>query len=164
RREQTRAVGDPDLIAATVVVPAGEDDGSRRSRDDARTVWRLDVDRRVARVEVLADRAAGDRPGEGAAPIARRCGVVTRAATAARMRRRLVLRLGDALAEGARNDQLLADHEVRVGQPVKADDFVDGRARGLGDRLERIAVLDGEDESADRWDHQRLADVELFLR
>ena len=64
RRVQVRAVGDPDLVAAAVALPAGEDHRPAGRGLDARAAVGLDVDRVVAVVVVLADGPAGDRPGE----------------------------------------------------------------------------------------------------
>src|SRR5512132_1352607 len=64
RRVEAGAMGDPDLVAAAVVLPAGKGhDAAGGGRDAGPGVGR-DVDRVVAVVEVLADVPAGDRPGE----------------------------------------------------------------------------------------------------
>ena len=73
------------------------------------------------------------------------------------------LRRRDRLALGARHDQHLADHEVRVLQVVGGDDV------GLvdlvlgGDGVERVVRRHGQDQPAHRRDRQDLAQVQLVL-
>src|SRR4051795_8631837 len=68
RRVEPAAVRDPDLVTAAVGLPARKDDAPGAGRDHGRPVIRGDVDRPVARVEVLADVvvATDDRPVESA--------------------------------------------------------------------------------------------------
>src|SRR5687768_17075389 len=60
------AVVDADDVAAAVVAPAGPGHRSALCRDDLRAVGCRDVERQVAGVVVLADRAGGNRPQQGA--------------------------------------------------------------------------------------------------
>jgi hypothetical protein len=78
-------MADVDLVAAAVALPAREDHLAGVRREDRRARVRRDVDRVVARVEVLADIAAGHGPAERAAERAARATrrVPATAATAA---------------------------------------------------------------------------------
>src|SRR6266576_3833423 len=73
-RIEPGTVRDPDLVAPTVVLPAGEGDDACGSGLDGGSAIGGDVDRVVAVVEVLADVATSDGPAELAAAVAGRRG------------------------------------------------------------------------------------------
>ena len=137
-------MGDPDLVAAAVVLPAGEDDRARGRRPDGRTVVGGDVEAVVAVAEVLADvvAAAGDRPVEGAAAVGRR-----RPGASRRARYRCDdpdgssaggFGVGIALARRPGDDEDLADHEVRVVQLVLDEDVRGVDVVAGGQSVERV--------------------------
>ena len=124
----------------------------------------------MAVVEVLADVAARDRPGELASAVVRDRADRRSAGPAARdaadrghVRGRRGLRRGDRRTAGTRKDQHLADHERRVRELVGRDDVLRIDVVRRGDRCKRVRCADRDDEAIDRRDHELLADVQRVL-
>ena len=173
RRVQVRTVGDPDLVAAAVVLPAGEDHRPGRRRLDPRAPVGGDVERVVAVVEVLADVAAVDGPGELAAAVLGR-------RLRARVRRRCCCSPLDDFATGFGAAGLGVAMpapwppgivsvwpRTRFGivELVGVDDLL-RRRPGTSPRAPRACRSSSTviDDAADRRDRERLADVEIVLR
>ena len=169
-RVEPGAVGDPDLVTAPVVLPAGEDHGTRTRGTDGRTIIGGDVQAGVPVVEELADvvAATDDRPeqrstGVGGRWSARAARITSIAGGRSDLHSGHGLGDRDRLAGGAGHDQHLADHEVRVAQLVRGQDFGRGDLVVRRDAGQGVFGGDVHDQPIDRRDTQHLADVEGIL-
>ena len=175
-RVQVVAVRDPDLPAATVRLPAGEDHPAAGCGHDRGPVRRGNVDGGVAVVEVLADVVATAHDGPLHPPtcvVGGATGAATRGRAAAgsnvdarggHLGPRCRLRRRDRCTPRAGHDQDLPDHERRVLQPVERDDLLRLDIVLNCERVQGVGVADRHDEAGHWWDTEHLSDVECALR
>ena len=119
-------MGDPDLVAAAVALPAGEDDRPAGGGADGRPVVGGDVEAVVAVVEVLADVVAAAETGQRKAPPLYVAGARDEPP---RLPERgpsspVGLGTGMALPIAPGMDEHLADDEVRILELVGVEDLL----------------------------------------